>query len=115
MLGSVTCPSGELVLVDGGYLGLWSGERSPDEVGASAGVAAVDFEVVGPDAAARSFDHQAGRRLYDIPEHAAEPFAAKFAEHCRAHGLTASLHRVPRRSRTASACGTRSGRATRTS
>jgi hypothetical protein len=98
-LGSVTCPSGQLVLVDGGYLGLWSGDRSPDEVGGPGGVAAVDFEVVGPDAdaAARSFDHQSGRRLYDIPEHAAERFAAKFAEHCSARGLSASPHRFPRR------------------
>lgn len=87
------------MVVDGGYLGLWSGDRSPDEVGGSGGVAAVDFEVVGPDvdAAARSFDHQSGRRLYDIPEHAAEQFAAKFDEHCRVHGLSASLHRLPRR------------------
>ncbi len=28
-LGEVTCPSGELVVVDGGYLGLWSGDGSP--------------------------------------------------------------------------------------
>ncbi|ONI91133.1 hypothetical protein ALI22I_10260 [Saccharothrix sp. ALI-22-I] len=104
-LGSATCPSGHLVLVDGGYLGLWSGDRSPDEVGGPGGVAAVDFEVVGPDAdtAARSFDHQSGRRLYDIPEHAAEQFTAKFDEHCRAHGFSALLHRfshrVPHRER----------------
>ncbi|MBB4965534.1 hypothetical protein [Saccharothrix violaceirubra] len=96
VLGSVTCPSGHLVLVDGGYLGLWSGERSPDETGEPA---AVDFEVVGPDAdaAARSFDRQTGRRLYDIPERTAGGFAAKFDEHCRAHGLDASSHRFPRR------------------
>lgn len=96
MLGSVTCPSGHLVLVDGGYLRLWSAQRSPDESG---GDAAVDFEVVGSDAdaAARSFDHQAGRRLYDIPEHAVVPFTAKFDEHCRAGGFGASLRPFPRR------------------
>ncbi len=99
MLGSVTCPSGQLVLVDGGYLGLWSGERSPDEVAEPGGVAAVDFEVVGPDAdlAARSFDRQSGCRLYDIPEHAAEMFTALFDEHCRERGFSASLHRFPSR------------------
>ena len=62
-LGEITCRSGELVLMDGGYLGLWSGERSPDEVGQTDDVPAVDLEVVGPDAnaAARSFDRQSGR------------------------------------------------------
>ncbi|MEJ2854215.1 MULTISPECIES: hypothetical protein [unclassified Saccharothrix] len=95
VLGWVTCPSGQLVLVDGGYLGLWCGDRSPGEDGAPA----VDFAVVGPDAdaAALSFDHQPGRRLYDIPEHAAERFAAKFDEHCRLHGFDAALHRFPGR------------------
>jgi hypothetical protein len=28
-LGAITCPSGELVVLDGGHLGMWSGERSP--------------------------------------------------------------------------------------
>ena len=28
-LGEVTCPSGELVIVDGGYLRLWSADQSP--------------------------------------------------------------------------------------
>lgn len=69
-LGEITCPSGELVLMDGGYLGLWSGAGAPDSK------SAVDFEIVGPDAeaAARSFDRQPGRMLYDIPEHAVAEF-----------------------------------------
>jgi hypothetical protein len=25
LLGEISCPSGELVLMDGGYLGMWSG------------------------------------------------------------------------------------------
>src|SRR5690348_14155372 len=60
VLGAVTCPSGELVLMDGGYLGLWSGNRSPDDTREPDGIAAVDFEVVGRDAAAaaESFDRQ---------------------------------------------------------
>jgi hypothetical protein len=32
MLGEITCPSGELVVMDGGYLGLRSDERSPEEM-----------------------------------------------------------------------------------
>ncbi|GAA4572232.1 hypothetical protein GCM10023176_34710 [Micromonospora coerulea] len=32
LLGEVTCPSGQLVLMDGGYLGLWSGDRAPEDV-----------------------------------------------------------------------------------
>lgn len=69
-LGEVTCPSGELVLMDGGYLGLWSGERAPEEQRHDGFPPAVDFEIVGVDAdvAARSFDRQCGRTLYDIPE-----------------------------------------------
>ncbi|MFF3327294.1 hypothetical protein [Streptomyces sp. NPDC002889] len=31
-LGEIRCPSGALVIVDGGHLGLWSGERSPAEI-----------------------------------------------------------------------------------
>lgn len=31
-LGRVTCPSGYLVLLDGGYLGMWSGDRSPSDL-----------------------------------------------------------------------------------
>lgn len=97
VLGDVSCPSGQLVLMDGGYLGLWSGERSPDANPDAA--AAIDFEITGLDAAraARSFDRQSGRRLYDIPHDAAEKFAAGFDEHCREQGLTASLRPFPQR------------------
>ncbi|MEV4641039.1 hypothetical protein AB0J80_27225 [Actinoplanes sp. NPDC049548] len=99
-LGQVTCPSGELVLMDGGYLDLWSGDRSPDDDDArdDSGPAA-DFEVVGADAdaAARSFDRQSGRMLYDIPEHGTAEFAELFDEHCRTRGLNAALHRSARR------------------
>ncbi|SDX35829.1 hypothetical protein SAMN05421504_1021146 [Amycolatopsis xylanica] len=31
-LGEITCPSGVLVIGDGGHLGIWSGERSPAEL-----------------------------------------------------------------------------------
>lgn len=31
-LGEIRCPSGTLVVIDGGHLGAWSGERSPAEI-----------------------------------------------------------------------------------
>jgi hypothetical protein len=104
-LGEVTCPSGELVLMDGGYLELWSGTGAPEDVAANADRPAVDFEIVGPDAvsAARSFDRQSGLMLYDIPQHAVEDFVATFDEHCRTSGWSALLRpfarQVPHRER----------------
>lgn len=83
--------------MDGGYLGLWSGDRSPAASEDRDAVAAVDFEVVGEDAdaAARSFDRQSGRHLYDIPQHAVTDFVATFDEHCQERGLKALLQRFP--------------------
>jgi len=57
-LGSISCPSGELVLVDATYLNMWSGERSPGEINlhiedealAAGFAAAIDLDVDGPDA-----------------------------------------------------------------
>jgi hypothetical protein len=99
LLGEVTCPSGELVLMDGGYLELWSGDRSPDEVDGVKDLPASDFEIVGPDAdaAARSFDRQSGRMLYDIPQHGTVEFSKLFAQHCREHAHDASLRPFPQR------------------
>ncbi|BEL06767.1 hypothetical protein Q0Z83_049580 [Actinoplanes sichuanensis] len=101
LIGAVTCPSGQLVITDGGYLEMWSGARVPDDEDHPA----TDFEVVGPDAeaAAESFDRQTGTRLYDIPAHATAEFVAEFDEHCRAHRHRASLRpfeqQVPHRER----------------
>ncbi|MFD5084943.1 hypothetical protein ACFWOG_20180 [Kitasatospora sp. NPDC058406] len=55
-LGRITCPSGDLVIIDGGYLGMWSGDESPagidpeqlgvhDQAMADDIVRAVDFEI----------------------------------------------------------------------
>jgi hypothetical protein len=105
LLGEVTCPSGQLVLMDGGYLGLWSGDRAPDDVQQPNVEPAVDFEVVGrdADAAARSFDRQSGRTLYDIPRHDVAEFTSLFDGHCRERGYEASLcafpQQVPHRDR----------------
>ncbi|MFF4424726.1 hypothetical protein ACFY04_28795 [Streptomyces sp. NPDC001549] len=67
-LGAISCPSGTLVLIDGGYLGLWSGDQSPADIDpaslriedaamAADVTGAIDFPVTGPDAseAVRSF------------------------------------------------------------
>lgn len=99
-MGELTCPSGELVVVDAGYLGLWSGAGSPADVDAGIDVPpATDLEVVGPDAeaAARSFDRQAGTTLYDIPDRMTAEFTAMFDRHRAEHGLNAHLQATPRR------------------
>ncbi|MEV4516590.1 hypothetical protein AB0K00_47530 [Dactylosporangium sp. NPDC049525] len=104
-LGEITCPSGELVLMDGGYLRLWSGDRPPEQEGEADVPPGVDYEIVGPDAdaAARSFDRQWGRTVYDIPRRSAAEFVGLFDEHCREHGHDASLRpfagQVPHRDR----------------
>ncbi|WP_405460987.1 hypothetical protein OG786_26700 [Streptomyces sp. NBC_00101] len=109
-LGTINCPSGTLVIIDGGYLGLWSGERSPADVDPAAlGIedsaraadvtGALDFEVTGPDAAeaVRTFDRQPGSRLHDIPSSKAAAFEENFADHCRSAGLDARLKALPLR------------------
>ncbi|GAA2215160.1 hypothetical protein GCM10009850_106270 [Nonomuraea monospora] len=109
-LGSITCPSGRLVIADTGYLHLWSGDAPPaaDEAMLSAVDdpalresirASVDLAVVGPDAetAARSFNRQSGTWLYDIPGHAVEQLVGVFAEHCREQGFDAWLEGQERR------------------
>ncbi|WP_307533863.1 hypothetical protein [Streptomyces sp. V3I8] len=115
-LGEITCPSGELVIVDGGHLGMWSGEGSPalvdpaafgvrDPAVAADVTAAADFVVTGPDAAtaAHSFGRQPGLTLHDIPASGAARLADLFEAHCREHGfdagLDASAGRVPHRER----------------
>ncbi|MEV4430500.1 hypothetical protein AB0K23_35115 [Streptomyces sp. NPDC049602] len=109
-LGEISCPSGVLVVIDGGHLGLWSGERSPAETDPAvlgvedAAMAAdvrdsVDFAVVGPDAsaAARGFGRQPGDMLHDIPASRVAELEAVFAEHCRTAGIDARLEAMPRR------------------
>ncbi|MFD7257928.1 hypothetical protein [Streptomyces sp. NPDC059874] len=110
MLGEISCPSGTLVVVDGGHLGVWSGERSPAEIDpallgvddpamAAEVLNSVDFAVVGPDAsaAARTFGRQPGAMLHDIPASRAARLETMFEEHCRATGLDARLAALPHR------------------
>jgi hypothetical protein len=115
-LGQITCPSGHLVVVDGGYLGAWSGERSPAEIDpvlldvddpqlVKEIAGAVDFDIVGADAerAAAAYGRQVGVALYDIPRSHVADLPEQFAELCREQDLdaraVASPERVPHRER----------------
>ncbi|MBE3015947.1 hypothetical protein IL992_43345 [Microbispora sp. NEAU-D428] len=106
-LGSITCPSGRLVIADTGYLGSWSGDAPPmvdesmlstvDDLALRESIRmSVDLAVAGPDAeaAAESFNRQSGTWLYDIPGHGVEQLTGIFAEHCRTHGFDAWLERL---------------------
>jgi hypothetical protein len=115
-LGQITCPSGHLVVADGGYLGAWSGERSPAEIDPvlldiddpqliREITGAVDFDIVGSDAerAAAAYGRQVGVALYDIPRSQVADLPEQFAELCREQGLDARAvarpDRVPHRER----------------
>lgn len=89
-IGDVTVPSGVLVLVDAGLLGIWDGSRNdlPDTI---------DFRVEGPDAmeAGRRFDRSwQPRYWYDVPRDKAEEARAQFAEFVASEGLEAELVEV---------------------
>jgi hypothetical protein len=125
LLGEVTAPSGIVVLVDMGLLGMWchstpprlpEWEADPQTVAAANGGA--DFRIVGPDAAAagRAFNRQLHPRyLFDIPAHGVGPIQEQFAALVRERGLDARLvqlkKRIPHRRRIdlALAEGERSG------
>ncbi|MER6624187.1 hypothetical protein [Streptomyces sp. NPDC000931] len=109
-LGEIRCPSGTLVVIDGGHLGVWSGERSPAEIDpallgvddaqtAADVLDSVDFAVVGPDAseAARGFGRQPGAMFHDVPASRAAGLGTMFEDHCRASGLDARLEALPSR------------------
>jgi hypothetical protein len=115
-LGEVTCPSGELVIIDGGYLNVWSGDQSPaiidpallgatDPEDAADLRNAVDFEAVGPDAAAALrllAERNPQQSILDIPASSVETFPEAFAIFSYENGLDATLRaieRVPHRER----------------
>ncbi|MEH1055468.1 hypothetical protein V6U89_09695 [Micromonospora sp. CPCC 206171] len=115
-LGEVRCPSGQLVIIDGGILGMWSGSRPPTELDPRglgvedphllAEIAdAADYTVVGPDAeqAGASFALRPGRYHYDIPASRSGDWVERFGGHCREQGWMAVLERsevqVPHRER----------------
>jgi hypothetical protein len=99
LLAAVPCPSGELVLIDAGCLGRWSGGGVPFDLDGQW----VDAEIVGPDAvaAAQAFHRQSATMLYDIPRHAQDRYAGLIGG--LATGLDAALcildEQIPHRER----------------
>jgi hypothetical protein len=112
-LGLVTCPSGVLIVIDTGYLGIWSHNQPPilpdgaleTEKATAAANAFVDLRVVGADA------ERAGRLLdmswhplfiYDQPSDHPE-LNEKLADLASRHGLKAHSEvinpRIPHRQR----------------
>jgi hypothetical protein len=122
LLGTVTAPSGVLLLVDGGALPLWAPEAAggawaagaagatPEAPAASwgSGGGTLDLRVEGRDAeaAGRAFDRQwHPRYLFDVPRAAVRHLEAQFHACARRKGLDAQLvplvRRVPHRERAA--------------
>jgi len=108
-LGEITCPSGHLVIVDGGILGMWSADRSPSELDpAGLGITepgllaevkgAVDYIVTGPDAdeAGRSFGRYPGRYRYDIPATRTAEWVSTVEQKWRDNGWQATAVAAPR-------------------
>lgn len=109
LLGRVTSPTGRLVVLDMGYLDLWSGADPPDPEHLPAVddrmlrflETATDLRIEGPDRerAARAFNRQSQTFLYDIPRHSVPQLRASFAECLKREQLDAAIvdegRRVP--------------------
>lgn len=124
-LGTVIAPSGSLLIVDPGFLGMWSHDRSPvmpDGILSPKGTAAanksVDAAIIGADAerVGRQLDRQWNPRfVYDIPREFAKELAAQVKQVAKSERLDARLDilrdRVPHRTRAehALACGQGAG------
>jgi hypothetical protein len=107
-LGSVTAPSGTLLIVDAGYLGLWCHDRPPLIPEGALGDAelearangSVDLRIEGPDAiaAGRAFHRQWNPGwLFDIPRDAMMSLEGSFRRHVLANGWKAHLVALPER------------------
>jgi hypothetical protein len=99
-LGTVSAPSGILLIVDPGYLGLWCHDRdivfseSYGDKTAAAANSAVDLTIVGSDAdeVGRLLDRQWHPTfLFDIPRAGIEAISLKVAEISAARSLDAHL------------------------
>lgn len=101
-LGTVSCPSGVLIILDGGMARLWSHDRPPllpEWMDAAARANdTVDLKVVGPDArrAGALFDASSNPfHIYDQPRDRIRELGRKFAALCREHKLDARLEALP--------------------
>lgn len=107
-LGTVTAPSGIVMIVDTGLLWMWCHDRPPllpegrvkSEIVQSAN-ASIDYRITGPDAIEASKVWAGSHHslyLYDRPP--PDKLGAlqdKFDEHCRQHGLKANLEPLQER------------------
>jgi hypothetical protein len=95
-VGRVSCPSGYLVVLDGGYLGMWSGDRSPSDLD-PAGLGIEDEALAANMVGSKDF-HGSGPipYHYDIPGDAVEEWTQSFAERSRERGLDGQLEAYPR-------------------
>jgi hypothetical protein len=107
-LGEVTSPSGTLLIVDAGYLGLWCHDRPPHIPKGALGDAelehkandSVDLRIEGPDAeaAGRSFHRQwHPGYLYDIQRDGLPSLEGAFRRHVLSNSWKAHLVILPER------------------
>ncbi|HTR54754.1 MAG TPA: hypothetical protein VMJ10_28885 [Kofleriaceae bacterium] len=124
-LGTVIAPSGSILIVDPGFLGMWSHDRPPvmpegilSEKGTAAANRSVDAAIVGADSdkAGQQLGQQWNPRfICDVPRELANQFADQVKQIARAQQLDARLEilhdRVPHRTRAdhALSFGTRAG------
>jgi hypothetical protein len=104
VLGTVTAPSGALLLVDMGMLELWCHDRKPvmppgllDAEGTANANAGCDFRIDGPDAekCGRDWDRQwHPRYVYDIPRHGIDHIRKTFAEFVAEQEYDATLTKL---------------------
>lgn len=101
-LGTVLCPSGVLLVVDPGYLKMWSHDAAPvlpdgvlsSEEATARANGAVDLQLVGRDAeqVGRTFDRSWHPLfIYDIPRDDVPELETQIAELARSEGLDARL------------------------
>lgn len=109
-VGAVSCPSGILVVVDLGYLWLWSGSSIPEphltgteDAATRATIESMrDYRIGGPDAEqvgkiANLAAISCGRFIYDIPDQGRETILSKIASVAAANGLHARVEQEPTR------------------
>lgn len=115
-LGSIKCPSEILVVLDVGYLWLWSGSSAPqphfdgsEDAKTQAAIQSMrDYRIVGPDAVrtaeiANMIAINSSRFIYDLPEPGRDALLARINDAAYRNGLDAHVEqevsRVPHRVR----------------
>jgi hypothetical protein len=106
-LGTIIAPSGSLLVLDPGFLGMWCHDRAPvmpdgvlSEKGTIAANKSVDAAIVGADAdrVGRQLDRQWDPRfVYDIPRDFAKELAQKVKQIARSQRADAHLEILPER------------------